>query len=90
MINAKEAVVIARKFAGEMIGKDPLNLEELEREVYKDRDVWSVTLSFPQEQSVINVFSQLGVQPVQYRRFVVDAETGDFIALKLREVASAR
>lgn len=91
MITAKEAVEIAKKFAGEMIGKNPLNLEELERELYKDRDAWSVTLSFPQEPSIITAFSsQLGMQPLQYRRFLVDAETGDFIALKLREVASAR
>lgn len=91
MINAKQAVEIARRFAGEMIGRDPLNLEELERELYKDRDAWSVTLSFPQERGIITAFSsQFGMQPLQYRRFLVDAETGDFIALKLREVASTR
>jgi hypothetical protein len=48
MIDAKQAVA-AKVKAGEILNQalSLTNLEEIEREIYKDRDVWSITLSFP-------------------------------------------
>lgn len=45
MIDAKQAVQIAKEKAADMLNHAPFNLEEIERESYKDREVWSITLS---------------------------------------------
>lgn len=83
MIDAKQAVQIAKQKAVEMLNQSPINLEELERETYKGRDVWSITLSFQREPSIF----PLG-EPREYKRFLIDAETGELVAMKIREVAS--
>jgi len=87
MTEMKQAVQIAKEKAAEMLGQSPLNLEEIEREMYKGRDVWSITLSLPRNTKT-NVFDALTGDPVQYKRFLIDAETGELVAMKLREVAS--
>jgi hypothetical protein len=85
MIDLKQAVQIAKAKAAEMLDQGPSNLEEIERETYKGRDVWSITLSLPRSQ--ISSLAHLA-DPVQYKRFLIDAETGELSAMKLREVAS--
>jgi len=81
MIDAKQAVQVAKEKAAEMLNQFPINLEELERDSYQGRDVWSVTLSFPPQQNTLRF-------DPQYKRFTIDAETGEFLAMKIREVAS--
>jgi len=93
MIDAKQAVQIAKQKAAEMLNEAAYSLEELERDSYKERDVWSITLSFPRTpiqkmQTQINPFALLGREALEYRRFLIDAETGELVAMKLREVAS--
>ena len=88
MIDAKQAVRIAKERAVEMLDQGSCNLEEIERESYKDREVWSVTLSLPRHSNVLNPFAQLSADALQYKRFLIDAETGELVAMKLREVAS--
>lgn len=88
MINAKQAVQIAREKALEMLDGALTNLEEIERESYKERDVWSITLSLPRDLNQLAPFARLGADPLQYKRFLIDVETGELVAMKLREVAS--
>jgi hypothetical protein len=88
MIEAKQAVHIAKEKAAEMLGQASSGLEEIERETYKDRDVWSITLSFPRDLNQVAPFLKLSVDPLQYKRFLIDVQTGDLLAMKLREVAS--
>jgi hypothetical protein len=88
MIDAKQAVQIAKEKAAEMLNQAASNLEELERGLYKDRDVWSITLSFPRDLKQISPIVQISTDPLQYKRFLIDAETGELVAMKLREVAS--
>ncbi len=91
MIDAKEAVQNAKQKAGEMLNQAAYGLEELERDTYKGRDVWSITLSFPRNPemvSIISRFTPLGSDALQYKRFLIDAETGEFVAMKIREVTS--
>jgi hypothetical protein len=85
MIDVKQAVQIAKAKAAEMLDQSSTNLEEIERDSYKDRDVWSITLSAPRTQ--MSSFAYLA-DPLQYKRFLIDAETGELLAMKLREVAS--
>jgi hypothetical protein len=95
MIDAKKAVMIAKESAKEMLQQPASSLEEIERDSYKDREVWSITLGLPRD---LNDFPQYGeaigfrekmlsVFPLQYRRFLIDAETGEMVAMKLREAA---
>jgi hypothetical protein len=88
MIDAKQAVQRAKQSALEMLGS-PTNLEEIERDDYKSRDTWIITLSLPQYAKP--EASALGLSywnPLQYKRFLIDAETGELIAIKLRELAT--
>ena len=84
MIDVKEAVRIARTEAAEMLGEGSFNLEEVERDFYKNRDVWSITLSVPRPPA--GSFPTLA-DPARYKRFLIDAETGEFLAMRLRELA---
>jgi Peptidase propeptide and YPEB domain len=88
MIDAKQAVQIAKEKATEMLGQMLPNLEEIERDSYKDRDVWSITLSFPRDLDQVAPFLKLSADPLQYKRFLIDVQTGELLAMKLREVAS--
>ena len=83
MIDVKQAVQIAKAKAAEMLEEGSSNLEEIERDMYKGRDVWSITLSLPRKQITLAHLAD----PVQYKRFLIDAETGELVAMKLREVA---
>jgi hypothetical protein len=88
MIDIKQAVQIAKAKPAEMLDQSSSNLEEIERESYKDRDVWSITLNVPRDFDLMPSFARLSGDPLQYKRFLIDAETGDLLAMKLREVAS--
>ena len=88
MIDAKQAVQVAKEKAAEMLGPVIPGLEEIERESYKDRDVWSITLSFPRDLNPFPPIVRLGTDPLQYKRFLIDVETSELLAMKLREVAS--
>jgi hypothetical protein len=89
VIDVKRAILIAKEKAAEML-EQPSNLEEIERDSYKGHDVWSITLSVPAQLPVMpnSVFAQLVGGKVEYKRFLIDVETGELVAMKLREVAS--
>ena len=90
MIDAKHAVLIAKQKAAEMLDQPPAktSLEEIERESYKGREVWSITLSLPRDLERLQGLAQLAADPLQYKLFLIDAETGELVAMKLREPAS--
>lgn len=88
MIDAKQAVQVAKAKALEMLAQASSSLEEIERESYKGREVWSITLSLPRDVSHLAPIAQLAADKMQYKRFLIDAKTGDFVAMKVREVAS--
>ena len=88
MVDVKRAVQIAKQQAFDMLDQRSTNVEEIEREVYKDREIWSITLSFPRDLSHVSPMVRLATTDVmQYKRFLIDVETGDLAAIKLREIA---
>lgn len=89
MIDAKTAVEMAKARASEMLGMRSFNLEEIERTTYKGLDAWDITLSFPPNltESPLSAISVLSGS-LRYKRFLIDPETGDLLAMKLREVAT--
>jgi hypothetical protein len=88
MIDAKRAVEIAKEKATEMLGERLSYLEEIERGSYRDREIWSITLSFPRDLTALPAIIKLTADALQYKRFLIDVQTGDLLAMKLREVAS--
>jgi hypothetical protein len=85
MVTVQEASARARKYAREVLGDMPFSLEEVERESYKGRDVWRVTLGFPKRRlAAPELIRSLGASlPLEYKTFLVDANTGEPIAMKL-------
>ena len=59
MIDAKRAVQIAKEKAHEMLNQPLSYLEEIERENYKGRDVWSITLSVPPDPNQPPAFAMV-------------------------------
>ncbi len=88
MIDAKQAIQIAQQRAADMLSRSDLNLEEIGRDSYRDREVWDITLSFPRDLERLPPIVRLGANPLQYKRFLIDVETGELVAMKLREPAS--
>lgn len=87
-IGVKDAVALAKAKAAEILGAPSASLEEIERETYKDRDVWSITLGVPRDMSQLSPFGKLSLDLVQYKRFLIDVENGELLAMRIRELAS--
>jgi len=89
MIDAKQAILVAKQQASQM-SLPSGSLEEIERDDYKGHDVWSITLGFPRNVDHLPPIAQLSaIGKIDYKRFLIDAETGEFLAMKLRELANA-
>ena len=88
MIDVKQAIQIARENAARLLDAGQASLEEIERDSYQGRDVWSITLSVERDLMKFSPVGKMVVDPLVYRRFMIDAETGELIAMKLREVAT--
>ena len=50
------------------------NLEEIQRDMCKGHDVWSVTLSVPRDIEQLPAMVRLSADPIQYKRFLIDSE----------------
>jgi hypothetical protein len=90
MIDAKQAIQIAKEKAADMLDQASSNVEEIERESYKGREIWSITLGLPQDPKQLGPLAQireLSADPLKYKRFLIDAESGELLAIKLREFA---
>jgi hypothetical protein len=88
MIDVKQAIQIAKEKAADMLSQTASGVEEIERDTYHDREVWSITLSVLRDPRQLGPLAQLSDVLVQYKRFLIDVETGELLAMKLREVAS--
>lgn len=86
MIDVKKAVAIAKQQAAEILDQPRTTLEEVETDEYRGGLVWSITLSYPREQVQGSVVARFA-DPLNYKRFLVDSETGDLHAIQLREFA---
>jgi len=90
MINVQKAVQIAQEQARQVLGELHTNLEEIERETHNGREVWSITLSFPRQLSPLDQLSPLArfsADTLKYKRFLIDIESGELVAIKIRELA---
>jgi hypothetical protein len=87
MIDAKQAFQAAKQQATGMLGERVFRLEEVERDTYKGRDVWRVTLGYPQDKMLedLSPMRALRFGPLEYKLFLIDAANGDLVAMKFRE-----
>ena len=86
MIDVKKAVAIAKQQAAEILDQPRTTLEEIETDEYRGGLVWSITLSYPRDQVQGSVVARFA-DPLHYKRFLIDSETGDLHAIQLREFA---
>ena len=89
MIDFAQAIKIAKQAALDVLGVTSTSVEEVERHVYRKRDVWSITLGVPRDVSSMPAIARITASPIEYKRFLVDVETGKFLAMKLREPITA-
>ena len=85
MITVQEAFTRAQEYAREILGDMTYTLEEVEMDSYKDRPVWRITLGFPKRRPSAPELTRLlgAALPLEYKTFMVDASTGEPIAMKL-------
>jgi hypothetical protein len=87
MIDAKQAVRIAKQKAEEILGAESASLEEIERGMSNGSDAWIITLGVPRDVNQLSPLARMSVAPVQYKRFFIDVQTGELVAMKLHELA---
>ncbi len=87
MIDVRQAAQSASTFFASLYdnaGGTDVRLEEVE--LTEDRKHWLITLSYPPPSPLGNIIpSGLGGSR-QYRIFKVDAQTGEVLSMKIREV----
>jgi hypothetical protein len=84
MIGVKQAVESAKQYAFEILGDAQSTVEEVDRDEYKNRPVWQITLGFTRAYSAYPVPHSVR----DYKSFLVDAETGETMAMKIRELTT--
>jgi hypothetical protein len=88
MIDVKEAVKIAKREAQEVLEQPVCSLEEIERDSYRDREVWSITLGFPLPKRLDELGDMRAMfsrSRLEYKRFLIAVDNGEMLAMKLRE-----
>jgi len=89
MIDLAQAVKVARQAALDVLEVRSTTIEEIERHTYRGTDVWSITLGFSRRNGSLSAMAQLTASPIDYKVFLIDADTGEFLAMKMREPVSA-
>lgn len=91
MVDVKQAVRSAKDYATEMLGWPDATVEEIERDTYKGREAWSITLSSPRRGGA-GSFNELMTPgtSLDYKRFMIDVEDGSFLGITIRELTNRR
>jgi hypothetical protein len=96
MVDLKDAVTNAVAFARSVLERDrvkDLLVEEVERSTKAGRDIWLITLSLPKTGNELRaLFSPLNNRQTdrEYKTFAVDAETGEVLSMKIRDLSVVR
>lgn len=84
-LNAKEAVEKASEYLHDIkgIASNQIKIEEIE--LTEDKKYWLVTLSY-NEYLRLAIFQSLPTEKKIYKIFKVDANTGEVLSMKIREL----
>jgi len=95
-ISVKQAVAKAKAVLSDLYEDDPpksLALEEVELITEKDKCLWSVTLGFYRQRSLtsnamidVMLVNRQQIENRVYKTLLIDAETGDFVRMDIRQV----
>lgn len=91
MIDVKEATQVALEYFQDIYSDESFSevrLEEVEREEEGDTTYWLITIGFT-ERKKEGPLGQLPTSSRRYKRFKIDAETGEVISMKIRSVENA-
>ena len=85
MIKVQEASARAMEYAREVLGDMEYTLEEVELRPYNDRPAWYITLGFPKRRPAAPELTRMlgAAMPLEYKTFLIDAMTGEAMAMKL-------
>lgn len=95
MIDVKEATQIALSYFEDLYGEDAFSnvlLEEVERDEKDGTPYWFITIGFTEKKREgKSLQSPIGnlTSSRRYKRFEINAETGEVIAMKIRSVENA-
>jgi hypothetical protein len=87
MIDVKEATQIALSYFEDLYGENTFSnvlLEEVEREEEDDTLYWLITIGFTERKQ--DPSGPLPTSSRRYKRFKINAETGEVVAMKIRSV----
>ena len=90
MIDVKEATQIALSYFEDLYGEDAFSnvlLEEVERDEEEGTSYWLITIGFTERRS--DPSGPLPMSSRRYKRFKINAETGEVVAMKIRSVENA-
>jgi len=81
------AIDASKKFLRDMYGDELIDVRLEEVELAEDGSVWRVTLGFYRRPGADMAWAEsLGIKPQrEYKRLEVFADTGEVIAMKIRE-----
>ena len=91
MIDVKEATGIALSYFEDLYGEDAFSnvlLEEVERDEEDGTSYWLITIGFTEQKQEVGPLGPFASSR-RYKRFRIDAETGEVVSMKIRPVESA-
>ena len=91
MLSVKEAAQVAFEYFDDLYEDAPVSsvlLEEVEQVESGNGPLWHITLGFTDESSRGGA-AVMASKPRRYKRFEIDAETGEVKAMKIRSVEHA-
>lgn len=88
MVTVQQAYQYAVDYACEMLGKLDFTLEEVERGDYRNQDAWLITLGFTKRALPKSLEEMMGASLREYKTFVINAQTGEPMAMKIRELTA--
>lgn len=88
MIDLKQAIKIAKEHGQDLFEGAAVSVEEFEREIYRGKEAWVITLALPRRADSVNPLSRLSLGSLEYKKFYIDLETGEMLGMKIRELAN--
>lgn len=94
MLDVKEATQVALSYFEDLYGEDAFSnvlLEEVERDEEDGTPYWFITIGFTNRRGIdsSSPLSPITSAPRRYKRFKINAETGEVVAMKIRSVETA-
>ncbi len=92
MLDVKKAAQVAFEYFDDLYENAPVSnvlLEEVEKVETEGRTVWHITLGFVDEGAGGGAIAAMTRKPRRYKRFEIDAETGEVLSMTIRSVENA-